>query len=115
MWTATGAYLVFPKPFNVVINLIAGRAISLGQIPHSIHVGNFAGWPIKALWVVLGLIPPVLFVTGFIMWWHRVVQPWLKRGPAALRPAKPTLLPSANLRKADGIARAVSTSRPSNS
>ena len=75
MWAATGAYLVFPRPFNFLITLLSGRVISLGQIPHSIHVGEFGGWPVKVLWVVLGLVPPALFVTGFIMWWCRVVQP----------------------------------------
>ena len=85
MWAVTGAYLVFPKPFEAVINFFAGRAISLGQMPHSIHVGNFAGWPIKALWVILGLVGPVLFVTGFVMWWKRVLSPWRKRSEAAAR------------------------------
>ena len=31
-------------------------------------------------WLVLGLAPPLLFVTGFIMWWTRVVRSrWLAR------------------------------------
>jgi len=91
MWTVTGAYLVFPKGFDAIIKVVAGRAITLGQIPHAIHVGDFGGWPVKALWVILGLVPPLLFVTGFIMWWNRVVQPRLKRRPAVLRQPKPSL------------------------
>ena len=39
-----------------------------------LHFGNFAGWKTKALWVVLGLIPPFLLVTGAIMWWNRVLS-----------------------------------------
>jgi uncharacterized iron-regulated membrane protein len=39
-----------------------------------LHFGNFAGWPVKALWVVLGLSPILLFVTGTIMWWNRVLS-----------------------------------------
>lgn len=43
-----------------------------------LHVGNFGGLPIKITWSILGLAPPLLFVTGFIMWWTRVVRPrWL--------------------------------------
>ena len=43
-----------------------------------LHVGNFGGMPIRVAWLVLGLSPPLLFVTGFIMWWTRVVRPrWL--------------------------------------
>jgi uncharacterized iron-regulated membrane protein len=78
MWAVTGAYLVYPVPFNFLITSLGGRVISIGQIPHSIHVGDFGGWPVKALWVVLGLVPPALFVTGFIMWWQRVLQPFVR-------------------------------------
>jgi len=43
-----------------------------------LHVGNFGGLPIRIAWLVLGLAPPLLFVTGFIMWWTRVVRArWL--------------------------------------
>lgn len=38
---------------------------------YAAHFGNFGGWPIKALWVLLGLAPTLLFVTGVIMWWNR--------------------------------------------
>jgi uncharacterized iron-regulated membrane protein len=48
-----------------------------------LHVGNFGGMPIRIAWLVLGLSPALLFVTGMIMWWTRVVRPrWLgKRRP----------------------------------
>ena len=39
------------------------------------HYGSFAGWPVKVLWVILGFAPAVLFVTGMIMWWNRVLHP----------------------------------------
>ena len=39
-----------------------------------LHVGNFGGIGIRIAWLVLGLAPPLLFVTGFIMWWTRVVR-----------------------------------------
>lgn len=73
MWALTGAYLVFPRWFN----FLAHRHINFDRIVHEVHVGNFAGWPVKALWVILGLAPPLLFVTGFILWWDRVLRPWL--------------------------------------
>jgi uncharacterized iron-regulated membrane protein len=38
------------------------------------HFGNFGGWPVKALWVILGLVPAMLFVTGVIMWWNRTLS-----------------------------------------
>ncbi len=44
-----------------------------------LHVGNFGGIGIRLAWLVLGLAPPLLFVTGFIMWWTRVVRSrWLR-------------------------------------
>lgn len=44
-----------------------------------LHFGNFAGSKTKALWVVLGLLPVVLFGTGAIMWWNRVLSPAARR------------------------------------
>jgi uncharacterized iron-regulated membrane protein len=29
---------------------------------------------VKVAWIVLGLVPAVLFVTGFVTWWVRVVR-----------------------------------------
>ncbi|HEY1756040.1 MAG TPA: PepSY-associated TM helix domain-containing protein [Bryobacteraceae bacterium] len=39
-----------------------------------LHFGNFAGNKTKAVWVALGLLPVTLFITGFIMWWNRVLR-----------------------------------------
>lgn len=38
-----------------------------------LHFGNFAGAPGKVLWTLSGLAPTVLFLTGTIMWWNRVI------------------------------------------
>ena len=35
---------------------------------------------LKAVWAVLGLVPALMFVTGVIMWWNRVLRR-RKRGP----------------------------------
>ena len=43
------------------------------------HYGNFAGWPVKLLWTLLGLAPAVLFGTALLMWWNRVLSPALRR------------------------------------
>ena len=41
-----------------------------------LHFGRYnAFW--EGVWVVLGLVPAVLFVTGAVMWWKRV----LSKGP----------------------------------
>ena len=44
-----------------------------------LHFGNFGGWPSKAVWVVIGLAPAFLFVTGVLMWWNRVLGPAARR------------------------------------
>jgi uncharacterized iron-regulated membrane protein len=52
-----------------------------------LHFGNFGGAPAKILWVLLGLAPAALGVTGTLMWWNRLAgkryQRWRRRG---LRP-----------------------------
>lgn len=62
-----------------------------------LHTGHFGGPLVKALWAVAGLAPAVLFFSGFLMWWHRVVQPWRRsagRGTAARARPSETLPPS---------------------
>jgi len=44
-----------------------------------LHVGAFGGPGVRIAWLVLGLSPLLLFVTGLIMWWTRVVRSrWLR-------------------------------------
>ena len=45
-----------------------------------LHSGHFGGPVVHAIWAVLGLAPAVLFCTGFLMWWNRVVVPRRRRG-----------------------------------
>jgi uncharacterized iron-regulated membrane protein len=47
-----------------------------------LHFGNFGGWISKTIWVVLGLAPAFLFVTGLLMWWNRVLSPGARRARA---------------------------------
>ena len=119
MWGFTGVYLVWPAPFQEIVNRVtplelykplsqveepsqratyvaaqitpaedAPRPRRRRQPPRGtkgdqflrwfyyLHFGNFAGAKTKGAWVALGLIPPLLFVTGTIMWWNRVVRRW---------------------------------------
>lgn len=41
---------------------------------YALHFGNFAGTPLKVAWVILGLIPGFLFLTGLLMWINRKVR-----------------------------------------
>nr|WP_295922355.1 PepSY-associated TM helix domain-containing protein [uncultured Dyadobacter sp.] len=40
-----------------------------------LHVGNFGGLPVKILYVIIGLTPGVLAVTGFLLWWRGIRKP----------------------------------------
>ena len=44
-----------------------------------LHVGGFGGFPVKLAWLLLGLSPPALFITGFIVWWTCVVDARMNR------------------------------------
>ena len=46
-----------------------------------LHFGNFAGSGVKTIWVIFGLAPVVLFVTGLLMWWNRVLSKLFERQP----------------------------------
>jgi uncharacterized iron-regulated membrane protein len=55
-----------------------------------LHTGNFGGPVVKALYVVLGLAPALLFATGFLMWWNRVVtRRWRESARATAAAEKP--------------------------
>jgi uncharacterized iron-regulated membrane protein len=94
MWGITGIYLCFPEPFTALADAIEpidevtfeprwvdGVLYWLAYL----HFGRFGGLPTKIVWTVLGVVPPILFATGSVMWWNRVVRPYrdgaLAKGP----------------------------------
>jgi uncharacterized iron-regulated membrane protein len=81
VWAITAIYFAFPEPFERTIDYFdsdltdlhrPGEALLLELI--RLHFGRFGGLGIRILWAVLGLLPAVLFVTGFVLWWTRVVR-----------------------------------------
>ncbi|MEH2445987.1 MAG: PepSY-associated TM helix domain-containing protein [Nostoc sp.] len=36
-----------------------------------LHYGTFGGLATRILYVFVGLVPSILFITGFVMWWYR--------------------------------------------
>jgi uncharacterized iron-regulated membrane protein len=61
------------------------RGSRVEQYFTTIHFGSFGGGGflgvlVKCLWVLLGLVPALLAVTGLLMYWNRQLWPaWLKR------------------------------------
>ena len=96
LWSVTGIYLSFPSPFMAVVNSVFGP--ELDQLAASrpvdiaiewmvrFHFGRWRSHTLKVVWVIIGLIPTLMFVTGFVMWWNRVV-----RKPRAARVRQPSL------------------------
>jgi uncharacterized iron-regulated membrane protein len=41
---------------------------------YSLHFGDFGGLPLQILWALLGLIPGVLVITAYVMWWNRSLK-----------------------------------------
>src|SRR5207244_2842693 len=53
---------------------------------------HFGRWPnawLKAAWAAVGLVPAVMFVTGVVMWWNRVVRTRRLRAVEETRVAEP--------------------------
>ena len=84
MWGVTGIYLAFPDPFAAVVDYLqpleednfdprVGDTV-LYWFAY-LHFGRFGGWFTKLAWALVGLIPPVMFVSGTVMWWNRVIRP----------------------------------------
>jgi uncharacterized iron-regulated membrane protein len=100
-----GIYAGFPRPFQVAINKFEPLNIyrldpDTAPLPPPgmpfarpkpstgdkivrwfsyLHFGNFGGWPSKAIWTILGLVPGFLFVTGALIWWNRVLSPTARK------------------------------------
>lgn len=47
-------------------------AIRLVLFIRPLHFGTFAGHWSRVAWIVVGMMPGILFLTGFLMWWRRV-------------------------------------------
>jgi uncharacterized iron-regulated membrane protein len=81
VWAVTAIYFAFPEPFERSIDFFdsdlndlerPGEWVLLGLI--QLHFGRFGGLSVRFLWAFLGLLPAVLFVTGFIYWWTGVMR-----------------------------------------
>jgi uncharacterized iron-regulated membrane protein len=67
LWALTGIYFGFPLLFQSLGDETIAFLVRL-------HFGRSFGFPVKVVWAILGLVPCVLFITGVVMWWNRVVR-----------------------------------------
>jgi uncharacterized iron-regulated membrane protein len=100
IWAITAVYFSFPDPFEWTIDYF-DNDLTDDQRPGdwlvralvNVHFGRSWGMTVKLVWIMLGLVPAVLFVTGGITWWVRVIQ----RRKAATELADRTGEPAASL------------------
>jgi uncharacterized iron-regulated membrane protein len=81
IWAVTAVYFSFPDPFEWTIDYFdtdltddqrPGDWLVRGLV--NLHFGRSFGMGVKVAWVAFGLVPAVLFITGGITWWVRVVR-----------------------------------------
>ncbi len=84
MWGVTGIYFAYPDPFIAVVDYFeppdqfpSGRRgdAFLAWIV-KMHFGRYGGMGVRITYVIIGLLPAVMFVSGSIMWWNRVLRRW---------------------------------------
>jgi uncharacterized iron-regulated membrane protein len=87
MWGISGIYLSYPEPFSNLVDYLQPYDPDSTELRSGdeflawlarIHFGRAYGTSVKWLYTILGLVPAVLFVTGAIMWWNRVLQPAMR-------------------------------------
>jgi uncharacterized iron-regulated membrane protein len=84
IWAVSGIYLAFPDPFVQAVDRIWGPPELWEYEPRPgddmlawlvrLHFGRWRSHTLKVVWVIIGLIPAIMFVTGAAMWWYRVVR-----------------------------------------
>jgi len=94
LWGISGWYLGIPEPlteFTEFVDRVLDFDVVDGQRPGDIalawlarlHFGRWRdpGWGpwLQAVWAAVGVVPAIMFVTGTLMWWNRVVR---RRRPA---------------------------------
>ena len=95
IWAVTAVYFSFPDPFERVVDYFDDdltdfeRPDAVVRTLVNLHFGRAWGMAVKWAWVVFGLVPAVLFITGGITWWVRVVR---RRGGAIMDRAREPLI-----------------------
>jgi uncharacterized iron-regulated membrane protein len=80
-WGLTAIYFAWSAPFDWVIDLFDEdlndfeRPDGWLRLLIDLHFGRFRGvlWA-NILWVFLGLLPAVLFISGLVVWYRRVLR-----------------------------------------
>jgi uncharacterized iron-regulated membrane protein len=94
MWGISGVYFGFPNLFYAVGDFLIAHSGGLVTSDRqdvlidwlvTLHFGRAYGLWVKVLWLILGLVPVALLVTGALMWWNRVLRKVMGRSGEVLR------------------------------
>jgi uncharacterized iron-regulated membrane protein len=105
MWGVSGFYMGVPEPFVALVDYVSDPDPELlGERPGDValawlsrlHFGRWQSGSLKALWAVIGFVPAIMFITGAIMWWNRVVRKRPARNVAESPLAEPVGSSSSN-------------------
>jgi uncharacterized iron-regulated membrane protein len=83
VWGLTAIYFAFPQPFDFIIDAMDkdlddfDRPDRWLRFMIDLHFGRFRGSWLAYVWIFLGLLPATLFVSGFVLWYRRVLKKWL--------------------------------------
>ncbi|MBN1239269.1 MAG: PepSY domain-containing protein [Gammaproteobacteria bacterium] len=90
-WALTGVYMAFPAPFEGLIDWLDANpddferpGEGLLRLLTTAHFGRFGGLEVRIAWAVLGLAPVLLFCTGVLLWYRRVLRPRRRRRSALI-------------------------------
>jgi uncharacterized iron-regulated membrane protein len=80
-WGLTAVYFAWPLPFDLLMDrfdadlMDAERPDGWLLFLIDLHFGRFRGtlWA-ACLWTVLGLLPAFMYISGFVLWYRRVLQ-----------------------------------------
>ena len=98
IWGISGWYMGVPDPLTSLVERVSDPELPYGQpgdlvlewLPR-LHFGRWRnpGWGpwLKAVWAIVGVVPAVMFCTGVIMWWNRVVRRRRQTTDAVVEPA----------------------------
>lgn len=96
-WRRTGDNLVYIDQYTGrVIRVTYHRdlpwTIRLTRDIYPLHFGTFGGNFTRILWIVAGLAPGALYITGMLMWWNGSILPALRRRRRRQRERKASLV-----------------------
>lgn len=80
-WGVSGFQIGFPRALDPLINLFDSnladgeRPTALLRFFRNVHFARFgSGTVVNWAWIIVSFAPTVLFISGFILWWKRVIR-----------------------------------------